>query len=228
MWVLDYKESWAPKYWCFWTVVLKTLESPLDCKEIQALNPKGNQFWIFIGRTDVEAETPTLWALDAKNWLIWKDPAAGKDWRQEEKGMTEGEMVGWHHWFDAHEFEWTWELVIEQGGQTCCSPWVKRNQTRLSDWTELKLFCPSLCTCSSYSQQSHCDQSDHLSSAVPGLRSCFCVPCGSQLHVLFCFPGQFVHFRGLGSWEQWPLGCLVKHMRSNLHFLLGSQDGFWK
>ena len=92
------KKSWMPKNWCFWTVVLeKTLESPLDCKEIQSVHPKGNQSWIFIGRTDVEAETPILWLLDAKNWLIWKDPDAGKDWGQEEKGTTEDEMVGWHH-----------------------------------------------------------------------------------------------------------------------------------
>ena len=102
MWELDYKESWAPKNWCFWTVVLeKTLESPLDCKEI---NPKGNQSRVFIGRTDAEAEAPILWPPDAKNWFIRKDPDAGKDWRWE-KGMTEDEMVGWHHWLDGHEFE---------------------------------------------------------------------------------------------------------------------------
>ena len=104
MWELDYKESWVPKNWWFWTAVLeKTLESPLDCKEIQPVHPKGNQSWIFIGRTDTEAETPTLWPPDAKNWLIWKDPDAGKDWRQEEKGMTEDEMAGWHP-----PTRWTW------------------------------------------------------------------------------------------------------------------------
>ena len=96
----------APKKWCFWTVVLeKTLESPLDCKEIQLVHPKGDQSWIFIGRTDAEAETPILWPPDAMSWLIWKDPDAGKDLRWEEKGMTEDEMVGWHHWFNGHEFE---------------------------------------------------------------------------------------------------------------------------
>ena len=95
---LDYKESWAPKNWCFWTVVLEdTLESPLDNKDIQPVNPKGNQSWMFIGRTDAEAETPILWPPDTKNQLTGKDPDAGKDWRQEEKGMTEDEMVGWHH-----------------------------------------------------------------------------------------------------------------------------------
>ena len=103
MWELNYKESWALKNWCFWTVVLdKTLESPLECKEIQPVNPKGNQSWIFIGRTDDEAETPILWPPDAKNWLIWKDPDAGKDWSREERGTTEDEMVGWHHWPSGH------------------------------------------------------------------------------------------------------------------------------
>ena len=103
---LDYKESWAQKNWCFWTVVLdKTLESSLECKEIQPVNPKGNQSWIFIGRTDAEAETPILWPPDVKNGLIGKDPNGGKDWRQEKKGMTEDEIVGWHHWLDGHEFE---------------------------------------------------------------------------------------------------------------------------
>ena len=106
MWELDYKESWVPKNWCFWTVVLKkTLESPLDCKEIQPVLPKGHQSWIFIERSDAEAETPILWPPDAKNWLTGKDPDAGKDWRQEEKAMTEDEMVGWHHWLNGHEFE---------------------------------------------------------------------------------------------------------------------------
>ena len=106
MWELDCEESWAPKNWCFWTVVLeKTLESPLDCKEIQPVNPKGNKSRIFIGRTDAEAETPVPWPPDAKNWLTGKDPDAGKDWRQEEKGMTEDEMVGWHYWLNGHELE---------------------------------------------------------------------------------------------------------------------------
>ena len=105
MWELDYKGSSAPKNWCFWTVVLeKTLESPLDCKEIQQIHPKGDQSWVFIGRTDVEAEAPILWPLDAKNWLIWKDPDAGKDWGQEEKGTTEDEMIRRHHQLNGHGF----------------------------------------------------------------------------------------------------------------------------
>ena len=113
MWELVYKESWAPKNWCFWTVVSeKTFESPLDYKEIQPVHPKGNQSWIFIGRTDAEAETPILWPPDAKSWLIWKDLDTGKDWRWEEKGMTEDEMVGWHVLFNRHEWvnsgSWWW------------------------------------------------------------------------------------------------------------------------
>ena len=106
MWELDYKESWALKNWCFWTVVLeKTLESPLDSKEIQPVHPKGNQSWIFIGRIDAEAEAPIFWPPDVKNWLIWKDPDGGKDWRQEEKGATEDDMAGCHHELNSHEFE---------------------------------------------------------------------------------------------------------------------------
>ena len=124
MWELDCKESWAQKNWCFSTVLLeKTLESLLDCKEIQPAHPKADQSWVLIGRTDVEAVTPIFRPPDAKSWLIWKDPDAGKDWRQEEKGMTEDEMVGWHHWLNGHEFERTWGASNGQGGLACCSPW---------------------------------------------------------------------------------------------------------
>ena len=105
MWELDHKESWALKSWCFWIVVLeKTVESPLDCKEIQPVHPKGNQSWVFTGRTEAEVEAPIIWPLGAKSWLIWKDPDAGKDWRQKEKRTTEDEMVGWHHW----QWRWVW------------------------------------------------------------------------------------------------------------------------
>ena len=122
MWELDYKESWVPKNWCFWTVVLeKTLESPLDCKEIKPINPKGNEPWTFTGRTDAEA--PILRPPDAKSWLICKDPDAGKDWGQEEKGATEDKIVGWHHQFNAHEFEQTQGDSEGQGSLMCCSPW---------------------------------------------------------------------------------------------------------
>ena len=125
MWELDNKESWAPKNWCFWTVVMeKTLESPLDCKEIQPVHLKGNQsFQIFIWKTDAEAEAPILWPPDVKNWLIGKDPDAGKDWRQEEKGTTEDEMVGWHHWLEGLEFEQAPGVGDGQGSLACCSPW---------------------------------------------------------------------------------------------------------
>ena len=124
MWELDHKESWAPENWCFWTVVLeKTLESPLDFKEIKPVNSKGNQPWIFIGRTDVEAEGPILWPPDAKNWLIGKDPDVEKDWRQEEKGMTEDEMVGWHHLLDGHEFEQAPGVGDGHGSLECYNPW---------------------------------------------------------------------------------------------------------
>ena len=120
-------ESWTikkaePKNWCFWTVVLeKTLESPLDCKEIQPVHPKGNQSWVFIGGTDVEAETPILWPPDAESWLIWKDPDAGKDWGQEEKGTTEDEMVGWHHQHSGHGFGWTLGVGDGQGVHESCT-----------------------------------------------------------------------------------------------------------
>ena len=141
MWELDYKESWAPKNWWFWTVVLeKTLKSPLDCKEIQSVHPEGNQSWIFIGRTDAEAETSIFWPSDAKSWLIWKDPDAGKDWGQEGKGTTEDEMVGWHHWLNERGFGWTPGVGDGQGGMACCGSWDHKSQTRLSDWTELNCY----------------------------------------------------------------------------------------
>ena len=136
LWELDHKEGWMLKSWCFWTVILeKTLESPLDCKEIQPGNPKGNQSWIFIGRTDAEA--PILWPPDVKNWLIGKDPDAGKDWRQEEKGMTKDEMVGWHHRLDRHEFSKLQELVKDREAWRAAVHGVAKSWTWLSDWTEL-------------------------------------------------------------------------------------------
>ena len=135
MWELDYKESWVPKNWCFWTVVLeKTLESPLDCKEIQPVHPKGNQSWIFIGRTDVEGETPILRPPDAKSWLIGKDSDAGKDWGQEEKGTTEDEMVGWHHRLNGHEFGQTLGVGDGQGGLVCCGSWVHKQSDTTEGW----------------------------------------------------------------------------------------------
>ena len=144
MWELDCEEGWALKNGCFWTVVLeKTLESPLDCNEVQTVHPKVNQSWIFIRRTDAEAETPTLWPADVKNWLLGKDPDAGKDWRQEEKGMTEDEMAEWHHRLNGHEFEWTLGVGDGQGSLACCSSWgCKELETY---WvTELNVIVRSL------------------------------------------------------------------------------------
>ena len=140
IWELDHKESWVPKNLCFWTVVLeKTLESPLDSKEIKPVNPKGNQSWIFIGRTDAKAEAPILWPPDVKNWLIRKDPDAGKDWRQEEKGTTEDEMVGWQNRLNGHEFEQAPGVGDGQGGLACCSPWgcKESDMTERLNWTEM-------------------------------------------------------------------------------------------
>ena len=144
MWGLDSKECWVPKNWCFWTVVLKkTLESSLDCKEIHPVHHKANQSWIFIGRTDVEAETPILWPPDVKSWLIGKDPDAGKDWGQEEKGTTEDEMVGWHHQLDGHGFGWTSGVGDGQGGLMCCDSWSckESDTTERLNWTDGKIFC---------------------------------------------------------------------------------------
>ena len=139
MWDLNYKESWAPKNWCFWTVVLeKTLESPLDCKEIKPVYSKGNQSWIFIGRTDAKAETPILWPLDVKNLLIWKDPDAGKDWRREGKVITEDELVGWHHQLNGHEFEQTLGDGEGQGSPGMLQPMGSQRAGHSSsgNWTE--------------------------------------------------------------------------------------------
>ena len=138
MWELDYKESWAPNNWCFWTVVLeKTLESPLDCKAIQLVHPKGNQSWIYIGRTDAETETPIIWPPDAKNWLIGKDPDAGKDWEQEEKGTTEDEMLGGITDSKDMSLSEPWELVTDREAWRVAIHGVSKCQTRLRDWTEL-------------------------------------------------------------------------------------------
>ena len=142
MWKLDCEESWAPKNWCFWTVVLEmTLESPLDCKEIQPVHSKGDQSWVFFGRTDAEAETPILRPPYAKSWLIGKDSDAGRDWGQEEKGMAEDEMAGWHHWLNGRESEWTPGVGDGQGGVACCDSWGRKesDMTEQLNWTELIL-----------------------------------------------------------------------------------------
>ena len=139
MWELDYKENRAPKNWCFWTVVLeKTLESPFNCKEIQPVHPKGDQFWVYIGRTDVEAETPVLWPPDVRSWLIWKDPNAGKDWGQEEKETTEDKMVGWHHRLNGRGFGWAPGVSVGQGGLSCCGSWCRKESDTIEwlNWTD--------------------------------------------------------------------------------------------
>ena len=140
MWEMDCEESWVPKNWCFWTVVLeKTLESPLDCKETEPVHPKGDQSWMFTGRTNAEAETSVLWPPYEKSWLTGKDPDAGRNWGQEEKGMTEDEMAGWHHRLNGHEFEWTMGVGDGQGGLACCDSWGRKelDTTEQLDWTEL-------------------------------------------------------------------------------------------
>ena len=142
MWELDCEESWALKNWCFWTVVLeKTLERPLDCKEIQPVHSKGDQSWVFIGRTDAKAETPVLWPPRAKNWLNGKDSDAGRDWGQEEKGTTEDEMAGWPHRLNGCEFEWNPGVGDGQGGLVCCDSWGHKelDTTEWLNWTELKM-----------------------------------------------------------------------------------------
>ena len=145
MWQLNYKEIWAPKNWCFWTVVLeKTLESPLDCKEIQPVHPKGNQSWIFIGRNNPETETPILSPPDVKSWLLLKDPDARKDWRQEEKGMAEDEMVGWHHQLNGYEFEQAPGIGDGQGSLECYSPWGHKELDMTEQLNPLATWCEQL------------------------------------------------------------------------------------
>ena len=140
MWELDCEDSWAPKNWCFWTVVLeKTLESPLECKEIQPVHSEGDQSWVFFGKTDAKAETPVLWPPHVKCWLIGKDSDAGRDWGQEEKGMTEDELAGWHHRLDGCESEWTPGVGDGQGDLACYDSWGRKESdtTERLNWTEI-------------------------------------------------------------------------------------------
>ena len=166
MWELDYIESWVPKNWYFWTVGLEeTLESPLDCKNIQPVHPKADQSWVSIGRTDVEADTPIFWPPDVKSWLTGKDPDAGKDWGQEEKGPTEDEMVGWHHQLNGHGFGWSPGVGDGQGGLLCCGSQGRKESdtTEGLNWTELNhlhstTITPTTSTCSSLITQHDTDE----------------------------------------------------------------------
>ena len=143
VWELDWEESWVPRNWCFWNVVLeRTLESPLDCKEIQRVHSEGDQVWVFFGRNAAKGETPVLWPPHEKSWLIGKDSDVGRDWGQEEKGTTEDEMAGWHHWLDGHEFVWTPGVGDGQGDLACCDSWGHKesDKTEWLNWTELNIY----------------------------------------------------------------------------------------
>ena len=196
MWELDYKESWTSKNWCFWTVVLeKTLESPLDCKEIQPVHRKGDQSWVFIGRTNDEAETPIHWPPDAKSWLIGKDPDAGKDWGQEEKGMAEDEMVRWHHQLNGHGFGWTPGVGDGQGGLACCGSWgcKELDTTEWLNWAEA--------TTNLLSYSSPCQKS-RMSLTVLKSR------CQQGCISFWRLYGTIHIFQHMGSWENSvPYGC---------------------
>ena len=161
MWELDCEEGWVPKNWCFWTVVLeKTLESPLDCKEIQLVHSE-DQPWDFFGRNDAKAETPVLWPPHVKSWLTGKDSDAGTDWGQEEKGMTEDEMAGWHHWLDGRESEWTLGVGNGQGGLACCDSWSRKelDTTERLNWTEAEWQYTALTYSFSYLEPVCCSMS---------------------------------------------------------------------
>ena len=201
-----HKESWVPKNQCFWTVLLeKTLESPLDCKEIQPVHQE-DQSWVFIGRTDVEAETPILWPPKAKSQLTGKDPDAGKDWGQEEKGTTEDEMVGWHHWLNGHEFVWTLGVGDGQGGLDAVVHGVTESQTWLTElnWTEQwpnwYTWNTSFCVLFSYSRTRHCSLCTKASTSkciwpfvkiypIPCIQENFGMHSLNSVH-LFCSFGQ--------------------------------------
>ena len=178
MWELDCEEGWAPKNGCFWTVVLeKTLESPLDCKEIQPVHPKGHQPWDFFGRNDAKAETPVLWPPDAKSWLLGKDSDAGRDWGQEEKGRTEDEMAGWHHWLDGRESQWTLGVGDGQGGLACCDSWGRKESDTIEwlIWFDLIWRCLSCCF-----KKTGSSRHRHLNFVPPKPQT--------HPHLLFLFP----------------------------------------
>ena len=195
---MDVRVGLWRKNWCFWTVVLqKTLESPLDSKEIQPVHPKGNQSWIFIESTDAEAETPVLWPSDSKNWLIWKDPDAGKDWRWEEKGTKDDEMFGWHHRFNGHESEWTPGVGDGQGGLACCRPWGHKESNMTERLNELN-----------WTETSHVQRLWDSKFLLFGKKD--------KNFLKYHFPGTF-KFRSINSGKRGPLGDTL--------FLLGVLRG---
>ena len=205
---VDCEEGWASKTWCFWTVVLeKTLESPLDCKEIQPVHSEGDKSWVFFGRTDTEAETPILWPPHVKSWLIGKDSDAGRDWGQEEKGTTEDEMAGWYHRLDGCEFWWTPGVGDRQGGLACCNSWARKESdtTEWLDWTELmslSIFPP---TCLSI-------YIPHLYlSPPPGCPVSLAV---TPMPFLLFFPIPLLIFTPFRLSNLWTM----KHDKSLLHF----------
>ena len=232
MWELEHKEGWALKNWCFWTVVLeKSFVSPLGSRGIKLVNSKGNQSWIFIGRTDAKAEAPILWSPDAKNWLTGKDPDAGKDWRQKEKGTTEDGMVGWHHWLDGHEFEQALGVGDEQGGLACCSPWDRKesDMTEWLSWTELKALCPFINWRLLTHGTSYIDYTIfwHQPSHVQLLASVATIPFLRHFSILGTkFPNTSSWMNETGSlvspYKSWFAGLVVSWMWALMKFLLWS------
>ena len=202
MWELDYKESWVQKNWCFWAVVLeKSLESSLDYKEIQLVHPKGDQSWVFIGKTDVETETAIIWPPDAKSWRIGKDPDAGQDWGQEAKGTTEEEMVRWHHQLNGHGFGWTPGVGDGQGGLACCDSWGHKESdtTERLNWTELKYFLTDHLQITNGITFTWRNLSDiiltkwsQLTSSIMGQNNTMCVLCDAlrRTHHFCAIPAQ--------------------------------------
>ena len=220
MWELDYKENWVPKNWCFWTILLeKTLENPFDCKEIQPVHPKGDQSWVFIGRTDAEAETPILWPPDAESWLIWKDPDAGKDWGQEEKGTTEDEVVGWHHQLNGHGFWWTLGAGDGQGGWCAVVHGVTKSWIRLSNWTEsFQHITEHTYWTSLYRRCHHQLSRQKLSGRSPLSTSFFPSPYMFSVVIFFppCYRLKGSHFPSSGNFQTFG-----KYSRISLAFATG-------
>ena len=217
MWELDCEESWALNYWCFWTVVLKTLESPLDCKEIQPVHSTGDQLWDFFGGNDAKAETPVLWPPHAKGWLIGKYCDAGRDWGQEKKGITEDEMAGWHHRLDGRGFGWNSGVGDGQGGLTCCSSWGRKesDMTERLNWTELSSlrWSPMISTLKKYRLVIRTSES---SPYYPSLL----LTCGLKpFHTLFL---------PCGTWHQ--EGCILAECWNLLNWKtwLLIRDAFWE